>query len=165
MNATQLLGIFSFGIAGLLCLSLWRPPWTALSFVNLFFSFECFVGWRHLLHEAVVAAMGSQYAERVPLQVVLICGASIIIIIGSGMFLVANRDMLGRVAVMGTWLSASLFMIETISLHDIDELLYYQMGPSVLIGWLWLCLAICTGFAAMLSHSRRRTTPQISGNL
>lgn len=163
MNATQLLGVFSFGIVGLLCLSVWRPPWGALSFVNLFFSFECFVGWRHLLHESVVAAMGSHYAERVPLQVVLISGASIITIVGSGMFLVANRDMLARVAVMGTWLSASLFLIETISLHDIDELLYHQMGPSLLIGWLWLGLAICTGIAAILAHSRRRITPQISG--
>lgn len=109
--------------------------------------------------------MGSQYAERVSLQVVLMSGASIITIVGSGMFLLANRDILARVAVMGTGLSASLFLIETISLHDVDELLYHQMGPSLLIGWLWLGLTICTGLAAIISHSRRRTTPQISGYL
>jgi hypothetical protein len=165
VNATQLLGIVSFGIAGFLCLSLWRPPWTALGFVNLFFSFECFIGWRHLLHDAGVAAMGSQHAERVPLQVFLMSGSLIITIVGSGMFLLANGDIRARVAVMGTGLSASLFLVETISLHDIDELLYHQMGPSLLIGWVWLALAICTGLAAILSHLRHRATPQTSGCL
>lgn len=47
------------------------------------------------------------------------------------MFLFENRDMLARVAVMGTWLSASLFIIETISLRNIDELLYHKMGSSL----------------------------------
>lgn len=155
MNATQLLGIVSFGIAGVLCFSVRRSPWNAIGSVNLLYCLECVFGWRHSLHDAVVAAMGGQYAERVPLQMALIGGGLFVGLIALAALLRASDDWSTRVAITGTSIGTALFVVEAISLHDLDRILYRPVGIALLIAWVWLGLALAIGSAAAISRKRR----------
>ncbi len=148
MNTTQWLGLISFGIAGLLCLGRRRPVWIAIGLVNIFYGVECAMGWRHHFHDSAKAALVSQYSERMPVQIGLICGVLIFCAALLTKMQLSIRDRLTRIALIGTALSAGLFVIETISLHGVDRVLYQHAGPALLIGWAWLGLASITSFAA-----------------
>lgn len=154
MNATQLLGIVSFGIAGVLCFSVRRSPWNAIGSVNLLYCLECAFGWRHILHDAAVAAMGGQYAERVPVQIALIGGGFFVGLIVLAALLHAYDDWSTRVAITGTSIGTALFVVEAISLHELDRILYIPVGSALLIAWVWLGLAITTALAAATSNLR-----------
>lgn len=159
MNSTQLLGIVGFGLAGLLCLGVRRTPWIVMGLISLFYSLECVMSWRHQLHIAANAAMGSYYAERWPLQIALIAGGSIVAAILAAILLGTNRDRAARVAMTGTLMATALFALETISLHEIDAILYSRIGPVLLIAWIWLALCIAIGSAAAISIWRKRQGP------
>lgn len=148
MNVTQWLGLISFGIAGLLCLCRGRPVWIAIGSVNLLYGAECAMGWRHDFQNWATAALRSQYSERMPVQIGLIFG---VFIFGASLLAIMQlsvRDRLTRVALIGTAISVGLFAIETISLHGVDNALYRDAGPALVIGWAWLGLASITSFAA-----------------
>lgn len=156
MNATQLLGIVSFGIAGVLCLSVRRSPWNIIGSSNLLYCLECLVGWRHSLHDMAVAAMGDQYSERLPLQIALLGGGLFVGLIVVAALLRAYDDRPTRVAIGGTSIGAGLFLVEAISLHEIDRILYTPAGPALLIAWVWFGSTIATGSAAAISKLRQR---------
>lgn len=156
MNSTQLLGIFGFGIAGLLSLGVRRTPWIAIGLISLFFCLECVMSWRHQFHVAMKVAMGSYYAERLPLQIALIAGGAILAIIIATILLRTIRDRPTRVAMTGTLMATALFALETISLHEIDAILYSRIGPVLLIAWIWVGLSGAIGSAAIVSIRRGR---------
>lgn len=156
MNLTQWLGILGFGAAGLLCLGIRQPSWAAIGSVNLLYSAECVLGWRHELSWLGAAALGEHYSERAPLQIILVIGA---LLIGAALLAWARcimRDGSTRIALTATAISGGLFAAEIISLHDMDAILYQKVGPALLIGWLWLGLALITGLAATYSGVRMR---------
>lgn len=154
MDMTQWIGVMSFGIAGFLCLVRGGKAWIAIGLINLFFSAECAIGLRHLLHDLGGSVMGSQYAERVPVQMGLIISAFIVGSVLLASVQLTNPDRLLRLSLFGTALSSVLFAIESVSLHDLDRILYLQAGPALLIGWLWFSLASITGIAAACSRLR-----------
>lgn len=154
MNLTQFVGVAGFGIAGLLCLSLRQSLWIAIGSLNLLYCLECTMGWRHRLHDTATTAMGMQYAERAPLQITLLTGAFILGVMALAIVFFLARDPLVRIALIGTGIGGGLFLVEIISLHAVDRVLYQPMGPILLIGWLWLGLSLGTGVAAVLWRSR-----------
>jgi hypothetical protein len=102
--------------------------------------------------------MGLQYAERAPLQITLLTGALALGVMALVIVFLMARDPLVRIALICTGISGGLFVVEIISLHQMDRVLYQQLGPILLIGWLWLGLFMCTGFAAALWRSRCHAT-------
>ena len=46
--------------------------------------------------------------------------------------------------VVGGMLGAGLglFLVEAISLHSVDAVMYAQAGPVLLIGWIWAALGL-----------------------
>lgn len=156
MNLTQWLGILGFGAAGLLCLGIRQPFWTAIGSVNLLYGAVCVLGWHHALSGLGAAALGEHYSGRAPLQMILIFGA---LLIGAAFLAWAHcivREGFARLALAATAISGGLFATEIISLHDVDAILYYTVGPALLIGWLWLGLALITCLAATSSGLRMR---------
>jgi hypothetical protein len=156
MNLTQWLGILGFGVAGLLSLGIRQPFWTAIGSVHLLYSADCVLGWRHELSGLGAAALGEYYSDRAPLQIILVIGA---LLIGAALLTWARCTVCegsARIALTATTISGGLFVAEVISLHDMDAILYQTVGPTLLIGWLWLGLALITGLAATYSRLRMR---------
>lgn len=154
MDLTQLLGIVSFSAAGLLCLSMRQSPWMAIGFVNLMYCLECVFGFRHRFHDAVVAEMGVTYLERAPLQIVLTGSGLLLACILAATLLRLNHSRSARIAIVVTTFGGTLFAVEAISLHEIDQILYRPVGAALLIAWVWLSLAIAISSAATISKLR-----------
>lgn len=149
MDATQWAGVLSFGLASAVCLVTACRPWPLLAIVNGCYAAECVLGWRHGLHNAAIAAMGEYYSGRTSIQMVLIA-----IALGLGaIFILARRtDPAGRArtaAATATLVTALLFILETISLHDVDAVLYRPVAGLLIIGWLWLLLGGATIVGAL----------------
>ena len=155
MNLTQMLGIVSFGTAGMLCLAMRQSPWSGIGFVNFLYCLECFFGLRHRLHDAVTAGMGAQYHERAALQIVLLGGALLLACILTAILLRLSHSQPARIAIGATTLGAALFVVEAISLHAIDRILYGPIGAALLIGWVWLGLGLAVGSAATIAKVRQ----------
>ncbi|MEL6486370.1 MAG: hypothetical protein AAFQ13_04400 [Pseudomonadota bacterium] len=156
MNVTQLLGIVSFGVAGLLCMWVRRSPWTALGFLSLLFCLECVLNFRHQFHDAIIKVIGSLYLERAPYQMALIGGG---LVLGAILIVILLRvvdDNLTRLAMAATVAGGALFAVETISLHEVDRVLYQPVGSAKLIAWIWLGLSVVVGSAAVISRLRQR---------
>ena len=155
MNVTQLIGMHFYAIAGILCLSVRKANWIILALINFLICIECAVGVRHIIHDQMIAVMGVSYAERVPLQKALVAGVGIfglIVVIAS---IYKIRSLQFGLAFMGTTLSIALFGIETISLHKIDRILYYEFGPIFLIALFWAAFAMLPSIAAASMLFRR----------
>ncbi|MBJ7499706.1 MAG: hypothetical protein JHC57_08135 [Sphingopyxis sp.] len=154
MDATQWAGVFSFGLAAAACLVAGCRPWPFLAIVNAGFAAECALGWRHGFHDRAVAAMGDLYSERTPAQLLMM-----VVIMGlAAIGLLRLRDRSGTRRHSGaakvTLLSATLFLLETISLHGVDALIYRPATGLLVIGWLWLLLGGTTVACAWLNVRR-----------
>ncbi len=58
----------------------------------------------------------------------------------------------GRIAgIVGTGGAAIFFVVQLISWHDSDHILYLPLGPLLLIGWAWLILGAITVLGACLA--------------
>ena len=60
-------------------------------------------------------------------------------------------------AIAGTALALMLLVVETISLHRVDALMYAQAGPLVLLAWAWIgaaAIVIASALAASSDRSR-----------
>ena len=152
MNATQLTGIVAFGAAALLC---FRARWVQIGAINAVFAIECVFGLRHRIHDLAVQLMGPLYAERGGVQIVLI-GLALALLAGSGILLLLSKHRLVPANVTAaTLLAVALFSIEVISLHAIDAVLYRYVGDVMVIGWLWLALALVIAIGALRAKSRK----------
>ncbi|RYD45370.1 MAG: hypothetical protein EOP63_01955 [Sphingomonadales bacterium] len=149
MDATQWTGVFSFGLASAVCLITACRPWPLLALANGCYAAECALGLRHSLHNGVAAAMGDYYSGRVPVQIFLIAVALGLAAIS---LLRPRTDNMGRTrtgAATASLVTALLFVLETISLHDVDAILYRPAAGLLVIGWLWLLLGAATIIGAL----------------
>ena len=150
MDATQWAGVLSFGVASAACLVTACRPWPLLAIVNGCYAAECALGSRHGLHNAAIAAMGEYYSGRASIQMVLI---AIALGLGAIFILPRRTDPAGRTrsgAATATLVTALLFILETISLHRVDAVLYRPAAAGLLvIGWLWLLLGGATIIGAL----------------
>lgn len=155
MNVTQLIGIHFYAIAGILCFSVKKANWLILALINFLICIECAVGVRHIIHDQMITVMGYNYAERAPLQKALATGVSILGFIVVVFSVYKIRSPQFGLAFIGTTLSIALFGIETISLHKIDRILYYEFGPIFLIALFWAVFAMLPSSAAASMLFRR----------
>lgn len=152
MNATQLTGIVAFGAAALLC---FRARWVQIGAINAVLAIECVFGLRHRIHDLAVHLMGPLYADRGSVQILLM-GLILALLAGSGMLLLLSKRRLAPAHVTSaTLLAVALFSIEVISLHAVDAVLYRFVGDVMVIGWLWLALALVIAIGALRAKSRK----------
>src|SRR3546814_10174234 len=154
MDATQWTGVFSFGLAAAACLVAGCRPCPLLTIVNAGFAAESGLGWRHGFHDWAVVAMGDLHSGRTPAQFLMM--AVVVGLTAIGLFQLQGRSGMRRYsgAAKVTLLSMMLFLLETISLHGVDALIYQPARGLLVIGWLWLLLGGMTAACAWLNIRR-----------
>lgn len=164
-NPTQASGFLAFGVAALSALLAARTPtvaarrsWAWIGGVQLALAAEILVEVRYVLHDrfsTVLAAFGS-YGSRRSLQVVLI---AILLALAALAWKRWRPERGGtwpaRTARVASALALLNFVIETISLHQIDAVLYRSLGPVLLNGWLWLAEGGVVAVCAWVERSGR----------
>jgi hypothetical protein len=160
-NPTQVTGLLVFAIAAVACARTairLRPPaaslWWGLSAMQAAFVGEVALGLRHRVHDLVDAVLQERgwYASRSTLQVVLIAIA-LMLAAGSVAALKhwrrfeprAMPAMVCSVAVLWS------FVIEAISLHRVDAVMYFKVGPVMLVACGWAMASAVVTVAAIRS--------------
>lgn len=168
-NPTQLTGLLAFAIATAACAraALRRRDrsngvWRVLALTQALFFLEVLLGLRHQVHglvDTVFAARG-WYAGRSALQIPLVSAALLVALVAIAALLrwrglghSARAAMAASVIVLGS------FVVEAISLHRIDSLMYATIGPVKRIAFLWAACAAVVALMALRSAPRRGGTP------
>jgi len=165
INSTQLAGLIGFGAATLLCArAAWRQTharrlWVALSLFYSLMFVDVLTQLPHLIRIEItdtLKALGV-YGDRQSAQTALLIGLGVVAAYFSLRLLIRMRAMAlsARVAFVGTLLVIALYVLELISLHTIDAILYRQTGPLILIGWLWLVGSGTSAAAAVAAVKKR----------
>jgi hypothetical protein len=159
INPTQLIGLLSFAAATIACViaarrSTWRDArvWQVVAFTNGLFLIEIFFGFRHRIHDYLVALLMAEgeYDQRRGAQEFIIIWLATIALICVTLFSF-SRGLAGtaRIAASLTIAMLALFAIETVSLHALDAVYYRPIGAVLLIGWLWAIVALGICWAAL----------------
>lgn len=153
IEATQWAGCAAFGLAALSCGVWGAKPYPLAAIANGLFTLECILGLRHKIRSAVIIEMGSYYPGRTPVQVALI-----LLAIAALLFLLLTvkgskrqnpaTDRPAGFAGTLTLMAAFVFLVETISLHSVDRILYQPIGNLLAIGWVWIFLGGMTVLSA-----------------
>jgi hypothetical protein len=158
-NPTQLTGLAVTALAMLACwFARQTSPWRWIAAFQALFFLEILLGMRHRLHDIMNAAlkMSGLYQGRASGQTAML---AVIALLGIGLFVLARRAprTMARIGILASSAMVLLFLIEGISLHAMDALLYRRAGPLMLIAWIWAALCGTTACAALLDKPRRRS--------
>lgn len=143
-SASEFTGIAFFAVAAWAC---WRAgrvagsPWRQIAVLQAALLVEIVFRGRYHLHNLIDEIANAQgwYPQRTPVQLALIGFVIALAAIG---WLVACRGRArgtrASIAVVATIAALLLFAVEAVSLHDIDALLYRQVGPvrAIALGWI-----------------------------
>ena len=155
LNASQWTGLLMIALAGLACFSARkRSPWLLLTMLHAILLTEMLVETRYRLHDLVNAqllAVGL-YQQRSGSQIILLAGLAVAALIVA-MIVIRTRRPAARVGLLSSGGLALLFLVEMVSLHDIDAFLYQTIGPIHLIAWLWVLLCLVTLAASRLDKT------------
>lgn len=182
INPTQWLGLCAFAVAAAACVRAARRcgrPWTGLAWWQAACAAEVVIDLRQRVHggvDAWLAAHGA-YATRLPLQVGLLALA--LSGMAGGVWWAAagaRRDgpaqslsqslslfLALTLARAASTAAVMLFVVESISLHAIDALMFTPIGPVLAVGWMWTAAAVVIIAAALSASSVQRPSSPPSG--
>lgn len=159
LNPTQLVGIIAFFAAAIAAARVALAKrdqrkasarvWWWVGAIHLVWVMEVVVGARHGLHDWVNAVLHDNglYPKRAAIQMLLLVGCVLCVALAHT---VVRRWLKGtaplaphaRRAAFVTMAVGALFIVESISLHAIDQLLYANLGPVLAITYLWVGMAL-----------------------
>jgi hypothetical protein len=148
-NPTQLAGLLAFAATTLACAWAARRQhsggWTALAVVHAALWLDILLNTRHRVHDVVNAALRAMglYESRVWLQ------AALLLALAAGVVIAWQARRRAGVAVLATAVLIALMLVEAISWHESDRVLYMHLGPLLLIAYAWLACAGVVVFAAL----------------
>jgi len=159
INPTQLAGLLAFGAVALA--AAWaaragaasgpsgRATWRWVCFFQLLFVVEIWLSNRHVAHDMVNTWLHSVglYQDRARLQQWMLAGIGLCGALAAwAWWRSAARDRpratVSRLALVSTGATLMLFLVETVSLHAVDRLLYRPVGPVLLIACFWIAHAL-----------------------
>jgi len=166
LNPTQFVGLLGFAAAAAACAWAARATrlrlWWKLAWACGAAALEAVFGLRHRLHGLVDGALQAQgwYESRGPVQLGLIVLA-LLVFGGVLVWLWRLRGVSGPAwwAAVGCAAAWGLFLIETISLHGVDSLMYASIGQVRVIGWAWVVIALGVTGAGMQAAMAGRKSP------
>ena len=141
-NPTQLAGLLAFAASTSACTCAARRRhsggWATLAAVHAALWLDILLNTRHRLHDLVNAGLRTLglYESRVWLQAALLFALAAVAVIAWR----ARRR--AGVAVTATAVLIALLLVEAISWHESDRVLYSYLGPLLLIAYAWI---VCTG--------------------
>lgn len=155
-NATQSVGLAATAFAMVACVAVAKAPWRLLAVVHGALFLEVLLGLRHQIHALAGRGLMAEalYGERRPMQIALLAAmlaAGVLILWLAG----RQKRLPAKVGILSSGLLAALFIVEAISLHAIDALLYRRIGPLMIIGFIWAGLCTITILAALADRSVR----------
>jgi hypothetical protein len=159
VDTTQWVGIVGFAVAALLCARAARngsKGWWILMGLNALLIVEIVAGWRYRTHDLADALLLNQglYESRRPWQVAMIAFA-LVVLVAAGLTARARIHSAALAsAVTGLCFATSIFVVEAISLHAVDAVLYRGLGPVKVIAIFWLSACAWTGLAAFIAARR-----------
>ena len=124
-----------------------------LGLLNSWLVLDIALDLRHHLHAAVVeeAIQQGLYSVRVGPQIMMLTALAALVL-GTMAVMVARLQ--GRtgalLAGLGGLSSVGLWVVEVISLHATDRILYYFAGPVMVIGYLWAISAGLTSVGILM---------------
>jgi hypothetical protein len=148
-NPTQLTGLLAFAASTVACAWAARRKhssgWAALAAVHAALWLDILLNTRHRLHDAVNAGLSALglYDSRVWLQAALLLALAVLALLAWR----ARRR--AGAAVVATLVLIALLLVEAISWHESDHVLYTHLGPLLLIAYAWLACAAVVVWAAL----------------
>jgi hypothetical protein len=148
-NPTQLAGLAAFAASTLACAWAFkrkrRGVWAALAAAHALLWLDILLDTRHRLHDAVNAALRALgvYESRGVVQALLLAALALLLVT------VWRRRRRAGAAVGATLLLLALVLVEAVSWHQSDRVLYSQAGPLLLVAWGWIVGAGVVVFAAL----------------
>jgi hypothetical protein len=148
-NPTQLAGLLAFAASTLACIRAARRRhsggWAALAAVHAALWLDILLNTRHRLHDVVNAGLHALglYESRVWLQ------AALLLALAAVALLVWRARRRAGVAVGATLVLIALVLVEAISWHESDRVLYTHLGPLLLIAYAWLACAAVVVWSAL----------------
>jgi hypothetical protein len=148
-NPTQVAGLLAFAATTLACAWAARRGrsggWAALAAVHAALWLDILLNTRHRLHDMVntgLRALGL-YESRVWLQAALLLALAVL-----ALRVWRSRRRAGA-AVMATLILIALLLVEAISWHESDRVLYARLGPLLLVAYAWLACAAVVVWSAL----------------
>jgi hypothetical protein len=148
-NPTQLAGLLAFAASTSACVWAARDKrsrgWAALAAVHAVLWFDVLLNTRHRVHDlvnAVLEALGL-YESRVWLQ------AALLLALATAALLAWRARRRARAAVGATLVLIALLLVEAISWHESDRVLYMHLGPLLLVAYAWLACAAVVVWSAL----------------
>jgi hypothetical protein len=168
LNATQLVGLVATAVVVVACLvARRRRPWRILAALHAALFIDLLGNFRHHLHDLVDAGLIADglYQQRSGPQIVLL-GLIAVSALALVVMLFKLKRTTERIGILSSGALVLLFLVEIISLHRVDAMLYRPVGPIMTIALLWAGLCLVTACAAMLDKPapRRGKRKQTSGN-
>jgi hypothetical protein len=148
-NPTQLAGLLAFAASTAACVWAARRRhsgvWTVLAVVHAALWLDILLNTRHRVHDVVNAALEALglYESRVWLQAALLLALAVVVVLA---WRVRRR---ASAAVAATAVLVALVLVETISWHESDRVLYTHLGPLLLVAYAWLACAAVVVFTAL----------------
>jgi hypothetical protein len=148
-NPTQLAGLLAFAASTIACVWAARRRhsggWAALAAVHAALWLDILLNTRHRLHNLVNAGLRALglYESRVWLQAALLFALAAVAVLAWR----ARRR--AGVAVGATLVLIALVLVEAISWHESDRVLYATVGPLLLIAYAWLACAAVVVWSAL----------------
>jgi ABC-type proline/glycine betaine transport system permease subunit len=148
-NPTQLAGLLAFAASTAACVWAARRKhsggWAALAGVHAALWLDILLNTRHRVHDVVNAALRALglYESRVWLQ------AALLLVLAAVAMIAWRARRRAGLAVVATATLIALMLVEAISWHESDRLLYTYLGPLLLIAYAWLACAGAVVFAAL----------------
>ncbi len=158
-SLTRVFGMLSFVVSFAACIWRWRrcrlsgassTVFMGLAAVQLGLLADMAFDLRWKLHEIWMtdAMQGGWYGERRGPQLLVLTGIGCLTALGTVLILRGFEARPGAsIALLGTFLSVELWLVEAVSLHGVDGVLYRQLGGAMVVSFLWLVLAgvTCAG--------------------
>lgn len=148
-NPTQVAGLLAFAASTLACIWAARREhsggWAALAAVHAALWLDILLNTRHRLHDFVNAGLSAAglYESRLWLQAALLLALAT-----ASVFAWRARHRAG-LAVGATMVLMALVLVEAISWHESDRVLYTHLGPLLLIAYAWLVCAAVVVWSAL----------------
>ena len=160
INSTQAAGLLAFvpaAVASAMAFSTAtgrrshdRGAWATIAAIYSVLAIEVLAKARHSINREIGARLrdAGVYTERRPVQAALLLAIVVLAAIITRYLARSAPTSCTSVARSTTAALVALFMVESVSLHAIDGILYHPAGPMLLIGWLWLACGWSTAVAA-----------------
>ena len=124
--------------------------WGVIAVIHAILAAEVLATTRYEVGDAIrnLLRRADEYSGRGgPQAAALLLIAALAIVVS---FIVARKvqTRAAAVASVATVAAVTVFVVESVSLHRVDAMLYGPAGPILLIGWLWLACGWTSAIAA-----------------